>query len=112
MKVDFQHKKLAKNCADDRSRKKAFGKVRAKKVEQRLTSLVAASNLEDLRRAPGRFHELREDRAGQFAADLDGSYRLVFEPVLSAEENVVHANGFIWSKITHVSIIAIEDYHA
>lgn len=76
------------------------------------TSLVAASNLEVLRNAPGRFHELRADRPGQFAADLDGPYRLIFEPVLSAEEKVAHADGFVWSKITHVSIVAIEDYHA
>ena len=112
MKVDFQDKKLAKSCVDDRSRMKAFGEARAKKVKLRLTSLVGASNLEELRNAPGRFHELREDRSGQFAADLDGPYRLIFEPVLSAEEKVAHANGFVWSKITHVSIIAIEDYHA
>jgi len=112
VKVDFQDKKLAKDCADDRSRMRAFGEARAKKVRLRLTALVAASNLEALRNAPGRIHELREDRAGQFAADLDGPFRLIFEPVLSAEEKGAHADGFVWSKITHVSIVAIEDYHA
>ena len=112
MKVDFQDKKLAKDCADDGSRMKAFGEARAKKVKLRLTTLVAASNLEVLRNAPGGFHELRADRAGQFAADLEGPYRLIFEPVLSAEEKVAHADGFVWSKVTHVSIVTIEDYHA
>lgn len=75
------------------------------------TSLLAASNLEELRNAPGRFHELREDRAGQFAADLDGPYRLIFEPVLTPEEKPIHAAGFVWSKITHVSIVETADYH-
>ena len=112
MKVDFQDKKLAKDCADDRSRMRAFGEARAKKVKLRLSALVAASNLDALRNAPGRFHELSENRAGHLAADLDGPYRLIFEPVLSATEKVAHADGYVWSKITHISIIAIEDYHA
>jgi proteic killer suppression protein len=111
VKVDFADKKLAKDCADDRSRMRAFGRDRAKKLKLRLSSLVAAHSLHDLRNAPGRIHELRGDLAGRFAADLDGPYRLVFEPVISKEEKADHANGFDWCKITHVSIIAIEDYH-
>lgn len=111
MKLDFHDKKLAKQCADDGSRQRAFGSVRARKLKHRLTSLLAAINLEELRHAPGRFHELRADRTGQFAADLDHPHRLIFEPVLSDEEKAAHAGGLVWSKITHVSIIAILDYH-
>ena len=111
MKVDFEKKKLAKNCQDDRSRLRAFGKDRAKKVRARLTLLENADSLEDLRRVPGHFHELKSDRAGQFAADLDGPYRLIFRPVLSREQEQDHADGYVWSKITHIRILEITDYH-
>jgi proteic killer suppression protein len=114
--VEFHDRKLARDClagdyADERARMRAFGKERAKKVGRRLTSLLAAASLEELRNVPGRFHELGADRAGQFAADLDGPYRLIFVPIFSPEEQAVHAAGFVWSNITRVSILEITDYH-
>lgn len=111
MELDFESEKLAKQCADRRSRTRAFGADRAQRLEKRLTALIGATDLEELRNTPGRWHELRGDRAGQFAADLDHPYRLIFEPVLTAEERLTHAAGTIWSKITHVRIIEITDYH-
>lgn len=111
MKVEFRVKKFAQQCLDDKARKKAFGAERAKKVRIRLSALKAATTLEDLRLVPGRFHELTGDRAGQFATSLDGPYRLIFEPIVSEEEAELHENGWVWSKITHVSILRIEDYH-
>ena len=111
MELDFEDKKLAKDCLDERSRIRVFGRERAKKLANRLTVLRAASNLEQLRHAPGRFHELRGDRAGQFAADLDGPYRLIFQPVLTPQEEPIHASGFVWSRITRITILEITDYH-
>lgn len=111
MDVGFRDSKLARECSDDSSRRRAFGDARAKKVKGRLSLLLGASNLEELRNAPGRFHELHRDRTGQFAADLDGPYRLIFEPALAAEDHATHAEGFVWAKITRVTIIEIEDYH-
>lgn len=73
--------------------------------------LEGATSLEELRNAPGHFHELHADRRGQFAASLDGPYRLIFEPVIAAEEKEIHAKGFVWSRITHVRVLSIEDYH-
>ena len=111
IKVDFKSRRLAKDCQDDRSRNRAFGKARAKKIARRLSSLLAATSLEDLRNAPGHFHELSGGRAGQFAADLDGPYRLIFEPVLTDADREIHREGLVWSRITHVRILSIEDYH-
>jgi len=111
MRVDFRTRKLAKDCDNDQSRKRAFGMTRAKKIQMRLSSLLAATSLEDLRNAPGHFHELTGDRKGQFASDLDGPHRLVFEPVLTEEQRKIHMDGFVWSRITHIQVMSIEDYH-
>lgn len=111
MRVDFASTKLAKACGSDKERVRAFGPDRARRLRVRLSALAAAETLEDLRNVPGRFHALAEDRAGQFTADLDHPYRLVFVPVLSAGEQDLHRDGWVWSKITHVRIEEITDTH-
>ncbi len=111
MQVDFNDDKLAKACESHRSRVRAFGADRAARLQKRLSVLVSASNLEELRHAPGRFHELKRDRAGQFTADLDHPYRLVFVPVIPEAERSVHANGYVWSKINHIAIVEVADTH-
>ena len=112
MKLGFSTGKLAKQCETRRSRKRAFGDERGKRLGKRLSALQAASNLEDLRGTPGRLHELKGDRAGQLSLDLDGPYRLIFEPVLGKEENPGPSGGLSWSQVTHVRILSIEDTHA
>lgn len=107
MKIEFEGKKLAKSCADEKARLATFGRDRAKKLGLRLSAIQAADNLESLRNTPGRFHELTGDRMGSFAASLDEPYRLVFRPVLAP--GVV--SGSDWSHITHVLITEIVDYH-
>ena len=50
------------------------------------------------------------DRAGQFAVDLEGAKRLVFEP--ANDPIPCNEDGSIdWSKVTHVCIVFIGDYH-
>ena len=112
MKLGFSTSKLKKQCQSRNSRKRAFGDERGKRLGRRLSALLAAACLEDLRGAPGRLHELKGDRAGQFSFDLDGPYRLVFEPVVSGDENPATSGGLSWSQITHVRILSIEDTHA
>jgi toxin HigB-1 len=58
----------------------------------------------------GRPHPLKGDRAGQFALDLDGGKRLVFEP---ANEPIPYKqDGSIDGAIvTHICIVFIGDYH-
>ena len=112
MKLGFLTGKLAKQCESQKSRRRAFGDERGKRLGRRLSALLAASNLEDLRGTPGRLHELKGDRAGQFSLDLDGPYRLIFEPVLSKEERPGPSGGLSWSRITHIRIRSIEDTHA
>ncbi|MEE9393108.1 MAG: type II toxin-antitoxin system RelE/ParE family toxin [Planctomycetota bacterium] len=111
MKIEFGDRKLEKRCASEATRLRAFGKVRAKKLAIRLTSLEAAEILGDLRNVPGRFHELTGDLDGELAADLDHPYRLIFEPAIPDHAEAAHADGLAWSLIKHVRILRIEDYH-
>jgi len=72
--------------------------------------MYAAETYDDLRNLPGRYHELKNQRKGQWACDLDHPYRLIFTP----QERPIPAdkNGkFIWIEITSVEIIEITDYH-
>jgi proteic killer suppression protein len=59
---------------------------------------------------PGRCHELTADRKGQLAIDLDGPYRLIFEP--ANEPLPIDDSGSLdWSCVTIIRILLIEDYH-
>lgn len=96
---------------DDRKLVKKFGKLRANKIRQRLSSLRFADTLEDVKMLPGKFHELTGDRKGQWACDLDQPCRLVFVP----QEYPVPVNRegqYIWKEIRGVEIVEITNYHS
>lgn len=111
MEVEFDATKLAKKCATEKSRAKAFGQERGKRLGRRLSALLAAANLGDLKGAPGRLHALKGNLAGKLSLDLDGPYRLIFEPVVESEDDVDCSNPAEWGKITRVRILSIEDTH-
>jgi proteic killer suppression protein len=108
--ITFNDKKLEKLANNDRAAKADLGKIRANKLKQRLTDLLDATTLEDVRYLPGNFHELKADRKGIWACDLDQPYRLIFRP----HENPIpidNTGRYIWSGITGVEIIEIVNYH-
>ena len=110
MKVCFKTKKMFKIFSKEKELKKRYGVKMAKKIIQRLDDMIAAENLEVLFTLPGNHHPLKGDRKGQFACYLEHPYRLVYEPgnePLPINEN----NELIYSKITIVNIIEVEDYH-
>lgn len=87
-----------------------LGPVRAKLFNVRLDDMDAATTLEDVRHLPGNYHELKADRKGEWACDLDQPYRLVFKPhedPIPTDEN----GKYIWIEITGVEIIEITNYH-
>jgi proteic killer suppression protein len=110
MNISFKSKKLQKAANNDRLLIKEFGKLRAEKIRLRLTQLEDALTLEDVRYLAGNYHELINDRKGQWACDLDQPFRLIFEP----HENPIPTNKdgrYIWIEITGVEIIEIVNYH-
>ncbi len=110
MEITFTDKKLEKLANDERKLVKEFGKLRAEKIKARLTQLRFAATLEDVRNLPGNYHELTNNRKGQWACDLDQPYRLVFTPHESPIPSNEHGQ-YIWLEITGVEIIEVVNYH-
>lgn len=110
MNLTFDKKKLQQYANNDRLALKDLGKIRAALYKERLDDIRAATTLEDTRYLPGNFHELKANRKGQWACDLDHPYRLVFEP----HENPIPTNEngqYIWIDIKGVEILEIVNYH-
>ena len=88
----------------------ALGKIRATILIRRLTQLEDATTLEEVRNLPGNYHELKNDRKGQWSCDLDQPYRLVFTP----HENPIPINEdgqYIWIEIKGLEVLEITNYH-
>ncbi|MBD5269632.1 MAG: killer suppression protein HigA [Bacteroides sp.] len=110
MKISFQNKKLEKLLDNYSKLTKELGPLRTKIFLKRIGVLVDALTLEDVRNEPGNFHELKGDRKGQWACDLDQPYRLIFEP----HEDPIPTDDsgrYLWVEITGIEIIEITNYH-
>jgi len=79
--IQFKTKRLQDICNDRKKRDKEYGPERGKRLGIRLDQMRAAANLEEFKQVHQRAHPLKADRKGQWAADLDGPYRLIFEPI-------------------------------
>ena len=87
-----------------------MGAQRARLYLKRIDDLYNAQTLEDVRYLPGNYHELKGDRKGEWACDLDQPYRLIFQPL---EDPIpTDKDGkYIWVEIKGVEIIEIANYH-
>jgi len=110
MKISFSEKTLKKVVNNDRKLFAKYGQKRAKIIKKRLDAIAAAENLEELRNVPGNFHELKEDRKGQWACNLDQPYRLIFVPHEEPIPTDEHGK-YIWIEIKGVDVTEIVDYH-
>ena len=110
MNISFESKDLRKYANDDRLAVRKLGARRAELFKQRLDDLRAAETLEDVRHLPGHYHEMRENRKGQWACELDQPYRLIFEP----HENPIPTNEHAqnnWLEIKGVESVENVNYH-
>ena len=110
MNISFGNKDLKKYANDDRLASRKLGTKRAKVFKQRLDDLRAAETLEDVRHLPGHYHELKENRNGQWSCDLDQPYRMIFIP----HEDPIPANAdgqYLWIEIRGLDVIEITNYH-
>lgn len=110
MDVSFGSARLQRLCESEKELRRAHGEKCAKKVKTRLADLRAASTLADLRRLPGRCHELDGARRGQLAVELTGRRRLIFAPAGSPSIQK-EDGGLDWKLVEAVQVIEIVDYH-
>ncbi len=111
MDILFQDQRLAKVCNNKSLLIRKHGPIRAKLLRRRLDELRAAENLEVLRSLPQvRCHELKGNRAGTLAVDLDHPYRLIFEPANNPIPRKSDG-GLNWTEVTAIRVLAVEDYH-
>src|SRR3954452_19944042 len=78
--ISWRNRKLEKTIASARTAQATYGADGFKLLRRRLAALAAAPTLGDLEGTPGNLHPLTGARSGQFALNLAGGARLVFEP--------------------------------
>lgn len=110
MKIAYHKNKLEKQLSSPSEIKKAFG-VNAKRIASRLDDIIASPNLEVLIQIPAaNCHSLSGDRNGEWAVDISGNYRLIFEiandPIPKTKDNSI-----ITLLVTDICIIEVVDYH-
>lgn len=110
MHLSFANQKFQRECESRKALTRTHGQAGARKVMARLADLAAAASLEEMRRLPGRCHELSGDRKGQLAIDLSGGRRLVFEPAATPIPTKSDG-GLDWSAVDAVRVLEITDYH-
>jgi proteic killer suppression protein len=76
----------------------------------RIALLEEADCLADLRDAPGNWHPLTADRAGQWSASVNGNHRLIFRPD-QVPLPCLSDGGLDAAQVTKVEIIEVADYH-
>jgi proteic killer suppression protein len=101
---------LEKSCSDDRQGTKKWGAEQWKVLKVRLVSLRAAPTLADMEGVPGKCHQLHADRSGQFALDLRGPYRLIFEPNHEPIPQL-EDGGIDTAEVINIRIEEVDNYH-
>ncbi len=110
MDIIYKDKKLEKYANDDKLAIKKLGTRQAGVFKRRIDDLAGCETLEDIKFLPGKFHELTNDRKGQWACSLEHPYRLIFEP----QEFPIPTNTsgqYIYLEIKGIEIVEIVDYH-
>ncbi len=110
MDITFADKKLKKYANDNKAAIKKLGNKRAGIFQTRLEDMADTDSFADLEHLPGRFHQLKEDRADQWACDLDHPKRLLFKP----GEDPIPKNKDgrqLLAEIKTVEILEINNYH-
>lgn len=111
MEVFFRTRQLQRVCSEEREMKRELGQKMAAKLKQRLMEMRGADTLADLSYLPPtRFHELHQNRAGQFSVDLEHPMRLIFIPANDPVPKKTDG-GIDRAQITAIEIIEITDPH-
>lgn len=110
MDILFQTNKQEKKFNNSKKLVKTHGSKRARLIRRRLDDLHDADTLAEFRHLAGRCHELHGVRKGQLSLDLDGPYRLVFEPAIKPAPKKLDG-GLDWDQIRAVCVLEVADTH-
>ena len=110
LKIDFLSVKDKDFFENSKEVIKKHGPENAKKLQTRLDDLDAAQSMDDMRNLPGKWEELKNDRAGQFSARLHGGLRLIVKPQKQPLPTKPDG-GLDWRAIDSIHIIEMVDYH-
>ena len=111
MDIIFATSRIARLCNDSHEAEKRWTQERARLIRKRLDELADADDLSVVRFLPqARCHELKGDRKGQLAVDLDGLWRLIFKPHEDPPPQKGDG-GLDWHSVHAIVVLAIEDYH-
>ena len=79
MEITFRTRQLERCYLQSQFAVRTFGDVVARKYVERVNIIKLSKSIDDLKKLPGlRCHQLAGDRAGQWAINLTGFYRLIF----------------------------------
>jgi toxin HigB-1 len=110
MRIWFKSKRLARTFSSEAELRKAYGDAQARKIQVRMKALQSAPRLVDVPTIPpDRRHQLKGDRAGQFAVDIAQPYRIVFEPKAARTQG--KGGKIDLAEVTEIVILGVEDYH-
>jgi len=105
--MTFRTRKLLCVFNSERELVKVYGRDCAKKIRVRMAVLRSAPSLAAVPTSkPDRCHELKGDRAREYAVDLVHPYRLVFKPVFEHQRDAPRKE-----EVCVIQIIDVEDYH-
>jgi len=108
LQIRYKDKKVRDLCEKRVVAEQKLGAACAGKLRLRLSDLEAAGRVSDL--VAGNPHPLKGDRAGQFAINLAGGWRLVLSP--AHDPSPARPDGGVdWSQVTIVCIDYVGDYH-
>lgn len=111
MEILFCDRDFQTLILDKRGLTRKYGPLMADLILQRLAEMIAADNLEELKKLPGpRLHPLKANRKGQFSVDLVFPRRLIFEAA-NERQSRRPDETIIWARVTKIRILEITDTH-
>ena len=110
MNINFKSNRLKKTLANAREIQKEYGSM-AKKVSQRMEQLGSSPNLAVLISISAtNCHPLTGNRKGEWAVDISGNYRLIFE--IDQDPVPIKDDGSVDTiLVTDIRILKTTDYH-
>lgn len=110
MHIFYVNERLRKEFEDAGLLFRRRGQPQAEKIQLRLAQIDAAENWAELRLLPGRHHELKHEKAGWLSCDLNGNYRLIYEPWPPPAPTTADG-GLDGAAVTSVRILGVWDTH-